>query len=152
MPTAVEPIQIGTLSQRTGVHIETIRYYERVGVLPRPPRSPGGFRRYGPEDIRRLGFIRRLRELGFSLESVQALLDLAETRRSKCGEVRAMAAGHLAEVQAKITDLRRMERVLRTMVASCDRGVTPDCPIIETLWSEPSLGRDSSAEARRPPR
>lgn len=136
MAKATEPIQIGTLSERTGVHIETIRYYERIGVLPHPPRSPAGYRRYGSEDIRRLGFIRRLRELGFSLDTVQALLDLAETPRSKCGEVRALAAGHLTEVQTKITDLRRMERVLKGMVASCDRGVTPDCPIVETLWRE----------------
>jgi MerR family mercuric resistance operon transcriptional regulator len=134
MAKVAEPIQIGTLSARTGVHIETIRYYERVGVLPRPPRSPGGYRRYGSEDIRRLGFIRRLRGLGFSLDGIQALLDLAETPRSKCGDVRGMAAGHLKDVQAKIADLRRMERVLKEMVASCDRGATPECPIIETLW------------------
>lgn len=136
MVKAVEEIRIGTLSSCTGVHIETIRYYERVGVLPRPPRSAAGYRRYGFEDIRRLGFIRRLRDLGFSLNAVQALLDLAETPRSKCGEVRAMAAGHLTEVQTKIADLRRMERVLKAMVASCDRGLTPACPIIETLWHE----------------
>jgi len=131
-----EPIQLGALAERTGVHIETIRYYERIGVLRRPPRSPSGFRRYGSEDVRRLGFIRRLRELWFSVESVRALLDLAEAPRSKCSEVRAMAAGHLGEVQTKITDLRRMERVLKEMVASCDGGVTPDCPIIETLWRD----------------
>ncbi len=134
MAKAAEPIQIGTLSERTGVHIETIRYYERIGVLPRPPRSAGGYRCYGSEDVKRLAFIRRLRELGFSLESVRALLDLAETPRSKCGEVRAMAAGHLTEVRAKIADLRRMERVLKGMVASCDRGITPSCPVIEELW------------------
>lgn len=134
MAKASGQIQIGTLSQRTGVHIETIRYYERVGVLPRPPRSAGGFRSYGSEDIRRLAFIRRLRELGFSLDGVRALLDLAETPRAKCGEVRAMAAHHLAEVQMKIADLRRMQRVLKDMVASCDRGITPNCPIIEELW------------------
>lgn len=127
-------IQIGTLSKRTGVHIETIRYYERAGVLPRPVRSAAGYRRYSDEDIRRLGFIRRLRELGFSLGIVQALLALVESPRSKCREVRAVAAGHLNEVQAKISDLRRMERVLKAMVASCDRGIAPECPIIETLW------------------
>lgn len=129
-------IQIGTLSKRTGVHIETIRYYERAGVLPRPARNAAGYRHYSDEDIRRLGFIRRLRELGFSLGIVQALLDLVESPRSKCREVRAVAARHLNEVQAKIRDLRRMEQVLKAMVASCDRGVAPECPIIETLWRE----------------
>lgn len=134
MAKAAEEIQIGTLSARTGVHIETIRYYERVGVLPRPPRSAGGFRRYGSEDVKRLGFIRRLRELGFSLDSVEALLDLAQTRRSACGAVHDIAARHLETVQEKIRDLRRMERVLKDMVASCERGVVPECPMIETLW------------------
>lgn len=134
MAEPTESIQIGSLSERTGVHVETIRYYERIGVLRCPARSPGGYRRYDSDDVRRLGFVRRLRELGFSLDSVRALLSLAAARRSSCGTVRAMAAGHLTEVQSKITDLRRMERVLKDMVASCDRGVTPDCPIIETLW------------------
>lgn len=136
MANWTEPIQIGKLSERTGVHIETIRYYERIGILRRPPRSPGGYRRYSYEDIKRLGFVRRLRELGFPLDSVRALLGLAETRRSSCGEVRTKAAAHLGEVHAKIDDLRRMERVLKEMVASCDRGITPECPIIETLWRE----------------
>jgi MerR family mercuric resistance operon transcriptional regulator len=131
-----EPIQIGSLSTRTGVNIETIRYYERIGVLRRPARSPAGHRRYSHEDIRRLGVVRRLRELGFSLDNARALLDLAEAPRSDCGKVRSMAAVHLADARAKIADLRRMERVLTEMVASCDRGVTPNCPIVETLWRE----------------
>jgi MerR family mercuric resistance operon transcriptional regulator len=141
MAKAAEEIQIGTLSERTGVNIETIRYYERVGVLPRPPRSTGGFRRYGSDDVKRLGFIRRLRDLGFSLDSVQALLDLAQTRRSACAEVHDLAAGHLARVRDKIKDLRRMERVLKDMVASCERGVAPECPMIETLWR--AAGREA---------
>jgi MerR family mercuric resistance operon transcriptional regulator len=131
-----EPIQIGSLSQRTGVNIETIRYYERIGVLRRPARSPAGHRRYSYDDLRRLGVVRRLRELGFSLDDARAFLDLAEAPHSDCGKVRSMAAVHLADVRAKIADLRRMERVLTAMVASCDRGVTPSCPIVETLWRE----------------
>ncbi len=134
MSNANEPMQIGALSERTRVNIETIRYYERIGLLAAPPRSPGGFRRYGVADLRRLGFVRRLRELGFSLENVRALLDLAEAKRTACREVRDVAARHLDEVQGKLKDLRRMERVLKDMVASCERGVTPDCPIIEALW------------------
>ncbi len=129
-----EPMQIGALSRRTRVNIETIRYYERIGLLAAPPRSAGGFRRYGLDDLRRLSFVRRLRELGFSLEHVRALLDLAESRRTACRTVREVAARHRAEVQDKIKDLRRMDRVLKDMIASCDRGVAPDCPIIEALW------------------
>ena len=138
MAIAQEPIQIGALSERTGVNIETIRYYERIGLLVAPTRSPGGYRRYSMDDVRRLSFVRRLRELGFPLEDVRALLDLAETRRTACREVRDLAVTHLDEVRGKIKDLRRMERVLRDMVASCDRGVTPQCPMIETLWKAPA--------------
>jgi MerR family mercuric resistance operon transcriptional regulator len=136
MAGEAETIHIGALSQRSGVHIETIRYYERIGLLPRPGRSAGGMRRYEAEDVRRLGFIRRLRELGFSLEQVRELLRLAQVRNSSCAKVRALSAGHLDEVQAKIADLRRMERVLKEMIASCDRGIAPDCPIIGALWRE----------------
>ena len=133
-----EPVQIGALSERTGVNIETIRYYERIGLLAPPPRSPGGYRRYGMDAVRRLSFVRRLRELGFPLEDVRAMLDLAETRRTACREVRDLAVTHLDEVRGKIKDLRRMERVLREMVASCERGVAPQCPMIEALWKSPA--------------
>lgn len=134
MEKAQELFQIGALSTRTGVNIETIRYYERIELLTAPPRSPGGYRRYSIDDVRRLNFIRRLRELGFALEDVRALLDLAETRRTACSEVRELAASHLGEVQGKIRDLRRMERVLKEMIASCERGIAPECPMIEVLW------------------
>ncbi len=127
-------VQIGAFSQLAGVNIETIRYYERIGLLTVPARSPGGYRRYGMEDVRRLSFVRRLRELGFPLEDVRALLGLAETRRSACREVHDLASTHLDDVRGKIKDLRRMERALRDMVASCERGVSPQCPIIEALW------------------
>ena len=129
-----EPLQIGALSERTGVNIETIRYYERIGLLTAPPRTTGGYRRYDIEGVRRLSFIRRLRELGFGLDAVRAMLDLAETKRTSCNAVRGLASKHLTEVQSKMKDLRRMERVLKEMIASCDRGVTPECPIIEALW------------------
>lgn len=133
-----EPIQIGWLSERTGVNIETIRYYERIGLLTAPPRSPGGYRRYGMADVRRLNFVRRLRELGFPLEDIRVLLVLSESRRAACREVRELATKHLDEVRGKIKDLRRMERVLMDMVASCERGVAPRCPMIETLWKSPA--------------
>ncbi len=134
MANSQETVQIGALSELAGVNIETIRYYERIALLRAPPRSPGGYRRYGADDVRRLSFVRRLRELGFSLDDVRALLDLAETRRGACQLVRELAAKHLEEVRGKIKDLRRMERILGGMVASCERGVTPKCPMIETLW------------------
>jgi MerR family mercuric resistance operon transcriptional regulator len=127
-------IQIGELSQRTGCHIETIRYYERIGLLPAPHRSAARYRLYDASDIKRLAFVRRSRELGFTLDEVRKLLALsAKDGRSACAEVRELAAGHLAKVQAKIADLRAMERVLADAVRRCDEGNFPGCPLIDAL-------------------
>ncbi len=127
-------IQIGELSRRTGCNIETIRYYERISLLPAPARSAGHYRVYDPADVRRLAFIRRARELGFTLDEVRALLALsANDRQDTCAQVREVAAGHLAEVRAKIADLRAMERVLADAVRRCTAGELPGCPIIDAL-------------------
>ena len=127
-------IQIGKLSRLTGCNIETIRYYERIGLLPHPPRSAGRYRLYETEDVRLLVFVRRARELGFSLDEVRTLRALsAEHRDSTCGEVHRLAAGHLADVRVKIADLRGMERVLTEAVRRCDAGQLPGCPLIDTL-------------------
>jgi len=123
-------IQICELSRRTGCNIETIRYYERISLLPAPARSAGHYRVYDTADVRRLGFIRRARELGFTLDEVRALLALsANDRQDTCAQVRELAAGHLAEVRAKIADLRAMERVLADAVRRCTAGELPGCPI-----------------------
>ena len=127
-------IQIGELSRRTGCNIETIRYYERIGMLPPPPRSASRYRLYDPGDVRRLTFVRRARELGFSLDEVRALLALsADTERETCVEVRELAVGHLADVRAKIDDLRAMERALANAVRRCDAGEPAGCPLIDAL-------------------
>jgi len=127
-------LPIGELSRRTGVHIETIRYYERIKMLPTPPRTASGRRVYGPAETRTLAFIRRSRELGFTLDEIRALLALsAENGQEACAEVRELAAGHLADIRAKIADLRAMERVLADAVRRCDAGELPGCPLIETL-------------------
>jgi MerR family transcriptional regulator, mercuric resistance operon regulatory protein len=113
-----------------------------VGLLPRPPRSPGGYRQYGREHLERLAFIRRARALGFSLDDVRRLLRLADVRRRRpCDEARAVAAAHLADVRAKIGDLRRMERVLRETVARCEAGTGSECALIEALSSESRSAR-----------
>lgn len=129
-------LAIGTLSARTGCGIETIRYYERIALLPAPPRSGGGYRLYGPEHLRRLTFIRRARALGFSLGEVRTLLRLADERRRSCGEVQAMAEAHLADVRAKIADLRAMEDVLEATIARCAQGIRTTCPLIEALYRD----------------
>ena len=129
-------LAIGELSRRTGCNIETIRYYERIGLLP-PPLRRGRYRRYGASDVGRLAFVRRARELGFKLDEVRALLDLAVEGQAACAEVRGLAAAHLADVQAKIADLKAMELALIKAVRQCDAGEAPGCPLIETLSASP---------------
>ena len=127
-------ISIGELSRRSGVNIETIRYYERINMLPHPPRTASGRRVYGDVETRTLTFIRRARELGFTLEEIRALTALAsEGGREACVEVRDLASRHLADVQAKIADLKAMEAVLAEAVQRCDQGEPTHCPLIDTL-------------------
>lgn len=128
-------IQIGELSRRTGCHIETIRYYERIGLMPAPPRR-GRYRSYGGDEVARLGFVRRARELGFTLDEVRALLSLAAGGQASCAEVRDLATSHLEDVRARIADLKRMERVLEQSVRACDAGNNPSCPLLQTLLAE----------------
>jgi MerR family transcriptional regulator, mercuric resistance operon regulatory protein len=142
-------LAIGPVSKRTGCNIETIRYYERVGLLPAPVRSPGGYRLYGNQHLKRLTFIRRARSLGFSIDEVRTLLKLADERKRPCGDVRAVAAAHLEDVRAKITDLRAMERVLSETVARCASRRQSDCPLIEALYREDSSPRAASPHRRR---
>ena len=130
-------IPIGELSRRTGCNIETVRYYERIGIIPAPPRR-GRYRSYSAEDVARLGFVRRARELGFTLDEVRALLGLAAGGGASCAEVRDLAASHLEDVRGRIGDLRRMERVLTASVRACDAGQDPGCPLIQALYAEPN--------------
>ena len=127
-------LTIGALSKRTGVNIETIRFYERVGILPRPPRTVGGHRIYGHDLLMRLGFVRRSRELGFSLDEVRGLLRLVDGGHYPCAEVKAITLDHLADVRRKIADLRRLERTLAEVAGKCRGGKVPDCPVIEALF------------------
>ena len=127
-------LTIGALSIRTGVKIETIRFYERIGILAKPPRSAAGHRIYSQEQLMRLGFIRRSRELGFSLDEVRRLLQLVDGGRYTCAEVKAITLDHLGEVRRKIADLRRLERTLAAVAGKCRGGKVPDCPIVEALF------------------
>jgi len=127
-------LTIGRLAAATGVNLETIRYYERIGLMAPPDRTEGGHRTYAEADRRRLAFVRRGRELGFSLDEVRALLALAAPGRRSCAHVEAIAAAHLAEVRAKIADLARLEAILGDTVSRCARsGVAPACPVLEML-------------------
>ena len=138
MPTITNPratsVTRGTLSKRTGCNIETIRYYEQIGVMPPPPRSDGGHRLYGEEHFRRLTFICRARELGFSLKEVRGLLGLVDGGDFSCADVKALTLEHASDIHHKIIDLRKIERVLQTMAAQCDEGEVPECPVIDALF------------------
>jgi MerR family mercuric resistance operon transcriptional regulator len=129
---------IGHLSKETGVGTETIRYYEKARLLPMPPRTQGGHRLYQDEHLKRLWFIRRGRELGFSMEEIRNLLGLMDGGYS-CGEVKAAALNHLKEVRLKINDLRRMERTLADTAARCKGGNAPECPIVDVLSKQTNM-------------
>jgi len=128
-----DTLTIGKLSLLTGVNIETIRYYEKIKVLPAPPRTDSGRRMYGPTETRILAFVRRSRELGFSLDEVRTLLRLGGPEKASCREVRKIAAHHLDEIRAKITDLRKLERLLAKTVAQCTGTTAPVCPVLDVL-------------------
>jgi len=126
------PLTIGKAAARTGCHIETIRFYEKERLLPRPERSGGGHRLYTADLVGRLTFIRRSRELGFSIDEIRELLSVVD-RQVSCARVKAIAEEHLGDIRVKIRDLRRMERTLGDLAGRCSGRVVPDCPIIEAL-------------------
>ena len=126
-------VPIGELSRLTGVNIETIRYYEKIRMLQPPPRTEGGRRIYGLTDARVLAFIRRGRELGFSLEEIRALLALGGPGKASCADVRKIAAHHLDDIRTKITDLRKLEKLLAKTIAQCSGNRVPDCPVLDIL-------------------
>ncbi len=126
----------GALSTETGVNIETIRYYEKIGLMPDPARSSGGHRIYDQSHTKRLSFIRRSRELGFTLQEIRELLEFVDGGEYTCAEIRDRTLRHLDEVATKIRDLRKMQNTLKTMASKCDGGLLPDCPIVDTLYSD----------------
>ena len=126
-------IAIGELSRRTGVNIETIRYFERVGILPLPPRTGGGRRVYGTDHVRALGFIRRARELDFTPAEVRAILSLGGPTQVSCNEVREIAAHHLERVRVKMADLAQIESLLAATINRCEGGGAARCAVIDML-------------------
>ncbi len=125
--------RIGELSRQTGVNIETIRYYEKSGIMPNPPRTPAGYRVYHQEHVNRLRFIRRCRQLGFSMAEIQALLGLVDEHGYSCREVQKLTLQHAERVREKITDLKRLEKTLRGIASKCTGERVPECPIIDAL-------------------
>lgn len=128
-----EKFPIGALAKRSGANIETIRYYERIGLLSAPPRSSNGRRVYRHSDLRALIFIRRARDLGFRLEDIRTLLQLSEPTRATCREVHEIASRHLADIKSKLTDLKKLEKLLAATVSHCSGGAVPECPVLDIL-------------------
>ncbi len=128
-----ENLPIGELSKQSGVNIETIRYYERIKMLAPPPRTASGRRVYDATDLRILVFVRRARELGFSLDEIRALLRLGGPEKASCREVREIAAHNLEDIRAKFGDLKKLERLLAKTVARCSGKTAPDCPVLDIL-------------------
>ncbi len=128
-----ETISIGELSKQSGVNIETIRYYERIKMLPAPSRTASGRRVYRAAERRTLAFVRRARDLGFALEEIRALLALGGPERAPCADVHKIASVHLTNVRAKISDLLKLEAILAETVARCSDGTAPNCPVLDAL-------------------
>lgn len=126
---------IGKAAALSGVNIETIRYYEREGIVPAADRSASGRRLYDKASIARLRFIRRCRDLGFPLGDIRALLDLSTNTTNNCADVRAISARHLENVKARLADLRELDRALTVLTKACDSG-GDDCPTLRILFSE----------------
>lgn len=124
---------IGELAALSGVRVETIRYFERIGLLTPPERTSGGHRLFSAADLARLNFVRRARQMGFTQREVRTLLALSSGELTSCGEVKALAESHLAAIRDKIRDLQRLEQLLSTTVTQCTGGKVPKCPVIEAI-------------------
>ncbi|MEX0957555.1 MAG: helix-turn-helix domain-containing protein [Rhizobiaceae bacterium] len=128
-------LQRGELARRTGCNLETIRYYEKTGMMPEPPRTASGYRVYDDSQVSRLRFILRARQLGFAIEQIRGLLGLVDGGTQTCAEVKERTERHLSDVRAKIADLRRIEKVLAATAAQCSGDDVPECPVLEALAS-----------------
>ena len=126
---------IGAASTMSGVNVETIRYYEREGIVPRADRTPSGRRLYRDADIACLRFVKRCRDLGFSIPDIRTLLDLSAGNDAPCADVKALGERHLRGVRRKLDELGKLERALAELVKRCDAGQT-DCPMLEKLLAD----------------
>lgn len=140
-------LTIGKLAAGAGVNLETVRYYEGIGLMPKPARTAGGHRSYDPDHLERLRFIRRARELGFGIDAIRKLIALSEPGLQSCAQVRDLATEHVAGIDAKIADLQRLRAVLRQAVVACEDGRQVCCPVIAELGSS---GPETAAASSSP--
>ncbi|WP_340148358.1 helix-turn-helix domain-containing protein [uncultured Sneathiella sp.] len=130
---SIKNFGIGALSRETGCNIETIRYYERIGLIPEPPRSNGGHRSYSRDHLRQLAFVMRSRALGFSISEIRQLLSLMDDNNS-CEQLQSITVRHLKEINRKIEELTRLRSVLESAADKCAGGTATDCPVIDILY------------------
>jgi len=136
METRTAGLTIGKVAHSAGLAIDTVRYYEREGLLEKPARTASGYRHYTPEAVARLRFIRQAKDLGFSLSEIKELLALRVTPGKSCADVKARAEAKIADVEQRVATLMRMKRALAKLASSCSgRGPTSECPILEALES-----------------
>jgi MerR family mercuric resistance operon transcriptional regulator len=130
-----QPLTIGRLAKAAGVGVETIRFYEREGLIKKPAHQAGeGYRKYAPETVQRLGFIRRAKDLGFSLKEIRELLNLRASSKGKCASVKTKAQNKIADVERKIADLVAIKTALEALVSTCaSEAPTSLCPILDAL-------------------
>lgn len=126
-------LSIGVLAKRTGTKVQTVRYYEQIGLLPEPDRTEGGQRRYGELDVDRLAFIRHARQLGFTLDAIRELLDLSDTPDHSCAEVDRIAQGQLIDVERRLARLEALRTELKRMIFECSNDTVADCRVLEVL-------------------
>ncbi|MFX0543803.1 MerR family transcriptional regulator [Roseovarius sp. S1116L3] len=126
-------LTIGSLAKRTGTKVQTIRYYEQIGLMPEPGRTEGGQRRYGEAELDRLSFVRHARQLGFSLDAIRELLDLSDHPNRSCEEADAIARRQLKQVEQRMARLKALRTELKRMVQECSGGQTADCRVLEVL-------------------
>ncbi len=126
-------MSIGQLGKATGTVVETVRYYEKIGLLAPPARTSGNYRSYGQNEVARLSFIRRARDLGFGIAEVRSLLELADDRQRPCGEVDTLARTQLDQVERKIADLKALRLELSSLINQCQQGTIAECRILEAL-------------------
>lgn len=131
-------MKIGELSALTECKIETIRYYERINLLPDPARTESGYREYAKHHLKRLIFIRRSRELGFTIDEIRALLDLVDDGTYTCSDIKTITMEHIGSIRQKIADLRRLEKTLSRIASQCTGDAAPECPIIDALYKSKS--------------
>lgn len=126
-------LKIGDLAKATGTKVETVRFYEKIGLMPPPARTDGNYRSYTPEHLRRLNFVRHARGLGFDIAEIRSLLDLADNPTSDCADADRIASGHLAAVEGKIARLEALRGELERMVGVCRGGQVATCRVMEAL-------------------